>query len=345
MYAACRDAKITDGFAACDSPVGSGKTTAVMAHLLRQAVRRKSRRIFVILPYTSIIQQSVDVYRKALVLPGEGPAKVVAELHCRADFEDMDTRYLTALWRAPIVVTTAVAFFETMASNRPSALRRLHELPGSVVFVDEAHNALPIDLLPLAWGWMNALAEEWGCYWVLASGSLVRYWALPRLMALRIPQPNVCELVPEHLRAELMQYETGRIRFQWEPEPLSRQALCQRVQASPGPRLLILNTVQSAAVFASDLCDAYGREAVEHLSTGAHSGRSCRRQANGSRSVCRIRRIPIGRLLRPRAWKPAWIFHSEPGSARYRRCFLFYRQPAASTGMAQSLKPRCGASA
>lgn len=116
--------------------------------------------------------------------------------------------------------------------------------------MDEAHNALPIDLLPLAWGWMNALAEEWGCYWVLASGSLVRYWALPRLMALRIPQPNVCELVPEHLRAELMQYETGRIRFQWEPEPLSRQALCQRVQASLGPRLLILNTVQSAAVFA-----------------------------------------------------------------------------------------------
>lgn len=344
MYAACRDAKITDGFAACDSPVGSGKTTAVMAHLLRQAVRRKSRRIFVILPYTSIIQQSVDVYRKALVLPGEDPAKVVAELHCRADFEDMDTRYLTALWRAPIVVTTAVAFFETMASNRPSALRRLHELPGSVVFVDEAHNALPIDLLPLAWGWMNALAEEWGCYWVLASGSLVRYWALPRLMALRIPQPNVCELVPEHLRAELMQYETGRIRFQWEPEPLSRQALCQRVQASPGPRLLILNTVQSAAVFASDLCDAYGREAVEHLSTALTAAD---RAAASERIKKRLQdQTDTDWTLVATSCVEAGVdFHSEPGSARYRRCFLFYRQPAASTGMAQSLKPRCGASA
>lgn len=267
MYAACRNAEITDGFAACDSPVGSGKTTAVMAHLLRQAVERKARRIFVILPYTSIIQQSVDVYRKALALPGEDPAKVVAELHCRADFEDMDTRYLTALWRAPIVVTTAVAFFETMASNRPSALRRFHELPGSMIFVDEAHNALPIDLLPLAWGWMNTLAEEWGCYWVLASGSLVRYWELPRLMALRIPRPDVRELVPEDLRKELLRYETGRIRFCWEPEPLSRQELCRRVREAPGPRLLILNTVQSAAVLASDLCDAYGREAVEHLST------------------------------------------------------------------------------
>lgn len=65
MYDACRDAKIKGGFATCDSPVGSGKTTAVMAHLLQQAIERKARRIFVVLPYTSIIQQSVEVYRKA----------------------------------------------------------------------------------------------------------------------------------------------------------------------------------------------------------------------------------------------------------------------------------------
>lgn len=81
MYQACRNAKIDGGFSMCDSPVGSGKTTAVMAHLLQQASRRNSRRIFVVLPYTSIIQQSVDVYRKALVLPEENPEEVVAELH------------------------------------------------------------------------------------------------------------------------------------------------------------------------------------------------------------------------------------------------------------------------
>ena len=267
MYAVCRDAKIRTDFTACDSPVGSGKTTAVMAHLLSQAVARKARRVFVVLPYTSIIQQSVDVYRNALVLPGENPEQIVAELHCRADFDSTDTRYLTALWRAPIVVTTAVAFFETLASNCPSALRRLHELPGSVVFVDEAHNALPLSLLPLAWRWMAALAEEWGCYWVLASGSLVRYWELPRLTALQMPKPAVSELVPQLLRTELMQYEQQRIRFYQSPDSLSRQELRLRVQSAPGPRLLILNTVQSAAVLASDLCDAYGRASVEHLST------------------------------------------------------------------------------
>ena len=130
-----------------------------MAHLLRQAIVRGARRIFVVLPYTSIIQQSVAVYRQALTLPGENPEKVVAEHHCRADYDSKDSRYLTALWRAPIVVTTSVAFFETLASNMPSGLRRLHELPGSMIFVDEAHNALPVKLLPLAWQWMNRLAE------------------------------------------------------------------------------------------------------------------------------------------------------------------------------------------
>lgn len=123
-----------------------------------------------VLPYTSIIQQSVNTYRKALVLPGEKSEEVVAELHSRVEFEDYNLRYLTSLWRAPIIVTTAVAFFETIASNRPSTLRKFHELPGSIIFIDEAHNALPLKLLPLAWGWMNILAKEWSCYWVLASG-------------------------------------------------------------------------------------------------------------------------------------------------------------------------------
>lgn len=267
MYAACRDTKTDSRFSACDSPVGSGKTTAVMAHLLRQSIKCKARHILVILPYTSIIQQSVDVYRHSLVLPGEDPEEVVAELHCRADFQNQDTRYLTSLWRAPIVVTTAAAFFETLASNSPAALRRYHELPGSVIFVDEAHNALPLKLLPLAWHWMNVLAEEWSCYWVLASGSLVRYWRLEPLHPVGMEHPCVSELVDSDLRKRLMQYEHSRVTFRWRSCAVSRRELVNWVQCAPGPRLLILNTVQSAAVIADELCTAYGRECVEHLST------------------------------------------------------------------------------
>ena len=266
MYDSCRTAEVDGHFSSCDSPVGSGKTTAVMAHLLHQAVLRNARRIFVVLPYTGIIEQSVAVYRRSLVLPGENPEEVVAELHHRADFDDYDTHYLTALWRAPIVVTTAVAFFETLSSCRPSALRRLHELPGSVVFLDEAHNALPLGLLPLAWHWMNAFAEEWSCYWVLASGSLVRFWELEQLLETGMAQPKVPELVAPELRERLMQYEKKRIVFRWYDKPLSRQELAARVQNAPGPRLLILNTVKSAAVIAADIAKSFGRDQVEHLS-------------------------------------------------------------------------------
>lgn len=267
LYLSCRSAEAHSGFSVCGSPVGSGKTTAVMAHLLEQACKRNARRIFVVLPYTSIIRQSVDIYRKALVLPGETPEDVVAELHSRADFEDIETRYLTALWRAPIVVTTAVAFFETLSSHNPAALRRLHELPGSLIFVDEAHSALPLRLLPLAWHWMNVLSDEWSCYWVLASGSLVRYWELQPLSGLSMPRPEIAELVRPDLQRELSRYESNRITFRWREKPIGRKELAEWVQEAPGPRLLILNTVQSAAVIAADMAAEFGQTHVEHLST------------------------------------------------------------------------------
>lgn len=269
VYRACRDREIEGGISVCDSPVGSGKTTAVMAHLLQEASRRKARHIFVVLPFTNIIQQSVDTYRKALVLEGETPEEVVAELHCRADFEDEDLRHLTSLWKAPIVVTTAVAFFETMASNRPAALRRFHELPGSLVFLDEAHAALPLTLLPLAWRWMNVLAEEWGCYWVLASGSLVRYWELPCFRELDMPHlKRLPNLIGEGLREELGKYESRRTSFHHRLDsPMSRKELEEWIFSFDGPRLLVVNTVQTAAVVADDLSKSYGREKVEHLST------------------------------------------------------------------------------
>lgn len=264
MYFSCRNRKIDENLASCSSPVGSGKTTAVMAHLLAQAKERGLRRIMVVLPYTNIIQQSVDIYRKALVLPGENPEEVVAELHHRADFENEDTRYLTALWRAPIIVTTAVAFFETLASKGPAGLRRLHELPGSALFIDESHAALPVELLPVAWRWMQIYACEWSCYWVLASGSLNRFWDIPDICSETSAVP---EIVDEPLRNALDAYENKRICYQHDLVPKQIDEFISWIGEFQGPRLVILNTVQSAAVIADYCRMKNGRERVEHLST------------------------------------------------------------------------------
>lgn len=87
VYQACRDADTAPSIYECDSPVGTGKTTAVMAHLLQVACERRLRRVFVVLPFTNIINQSVKIYRKALIWPGENSAEVVAAHHNRIQFE------------------------------------------------------------------------------------------------------------------------------------------------------------------------------------------------------------------------------------------------------------------
>lgn len=265
MYVTCKDAEIEGNISSCDSPVGSGKTTAIMAHLLRQAMKRKLRRIFVILPFTNIIKQSVDIYRESLVLPGENPVDIIAEIHHRADFESEDIRHLSVLWRAPIVVTTAVAFFETLASNKTSTLRRLHELPGSAIFIDESHAALPVRLLPIAWKWINIYAENWGCYWVLASGSLARFWEVREIAGEYCA--NIPEILNDQLRSSLSSYEENRIEYKSDLIPKRLEQLVEWIIKFNGPRLLIVNTVQSAAVIADYICQEYGRERVEHLST------------------------------------------------------------------------------
>jgi CRISPR/Cas system-associated endonuclease/helicase Cas3 len=235
-----------------------------MANLLSQATVRGFRRIIVVLPFTNIIQQSVEIYRKALVLDGEDPRLVVAELHHKADFSEESSWEYAARWNSPIIVTTAVAFFETIASHKPSTLRRLHNLPGSAIFLDEVHAMLPVRLLPLAWRWMKELADEWDTYWVLASGSLKRFWELEEIDS---TVRHVPELVPAVLREETVSCEVERVSYPFQTGAMDAKALVDWVTSFPGPRLLIINTVQSAAIVARELAKLHGKEAVEHIST------------------------------------------------------------------------------
>lgn len=277
LFEACRDAPLNPSIRTCNAPVGSGKTTSIMAHLLRVAAERdpELRHIIVVLPFTNIITQSVEIYRKALVLEGERPEDVVAEHHHRADFDDLDLRQLATLWKAPIIVTTAVQFFETLGSHHPARLRKLHELPGAAVFVDEMHAAIPSYLWPQMWRWLETWTRDWGGHIVLASGSLPRFWELDEYKEAicendQMLMPEVPDLVIDNsLHNDLKRTEERRINYKRRPE--DADALdCQGVinfvvQKKPGPRLLIVNTVQTAAVIAQTMREC-GYD-VLHLST------------------------------------------------------------------------------
>ena len=264
VYAACRDADTKPSMFACDSAVGTGKTTAIMAHLLQAIATKGLRRVIVVLPFTNIIDQSVDVYRKALLLPRENPTEVVAAHHHRVEFADWRSRQFSMLWQTPIVVTTAVQFFETLASNQTASLRKLHQIAGSAIFIDEAHAALPSYLWPAAWKWLRELSDDWGCHFVFGSGSLTRFWELDDFVQ---PIVKLPELVPEEVRERVKAAESSRLTYQTRATPLDLASLVQWVCEQTGPRLLILNTVQSAAVIARELAQKHGRAKVEHLST------------------------------------------------------------------------------
>jgi len=263
IYQASCEIDPTQLIRSCDAPVGSGKTTAVMAHMLRLAKEMELRHVFVILPYTNIIQQSVETYRKCLVLEGENPEEIVAEHHHQVDFECEDFRYLTTLWKAPIIVTTAVQFFETLSHYKPAQLRKLHELPGSAIFIDESHSALPTHIWPQTWLWLKELCQNWSCRCVLASGSLTRFWNLKEFIE---PTEEITDIIPDALRERAIQLEGKRICPLRHPPVLERKELLDFILSKPGPRLVILNTVQSAAVVAHEL-KKESKGLTLHLST------------------------------------------------------------------------------
>lgn len=280
LFRQCLNNNSDDRIVTCAAPVGLGKTTAVTANLLQRAIQHKLRRIFIIAPFTNVISQTARRLREYLVLEGEDPYSVIVEHHHRADFTSPENRQYAQTWQAPIVVTTAVQFFETLASALPAPLRKLHRLPGSAIFIDEAHACVPPHFMRQTWHWIKKLADIWSCHFVLASGSLVKYWEKADIVAAD-EAATLPSLLQKDFFDQTQTAEHQRLTFERlnEGNAFSKNDLLKFVteETPEGSRLIILNTVQSAAVFAHSLqnkiqselsaCAPLSEREVLHLST------------------------------------------------------------------------------
>lgn len=152
------------------APTGAGKTLSMLAFALAYAIRHGLRRIVVVIPYLSIIEQTVQIYNSIFSSFGDG---YVLEHHSLAEHDtvqsvgeaaDADTpgprRLLSENWDAPLVVTTSVQLLESLFANRPAACRKLHRLASSVILFDEVQT-IPAPLAPATLAALSWLSRKY----------------------------------------------------------------------------------------------------------------------------------------------------------------------------------------
>ena len=285
VYQAClQAASQPQGVFRLTVPTGGGKTRSGMAFGLKHALRHGLDRVIVAIPYTSIIEQTADVYRQ-IFRPG-----VVLEHHSAVASEeercdpvslnDVWSRLAAENWDAPIVVTTTVQLFESLFGHKTTACRKLHNIARSVIILDEAQT-LPTHLLEPILDALKQLVDYYKVTLVLCTATQPALDNGPHLRGL----DNIREIVPAPARlfSELrrVSYEL-HVEEKWTWEQVAKemreagQALA--VVNTKNDALLLLEAIQDedALHLSTLLCGAHRRAVLHEVSQRLRQGQACR---------------------------------------------------------------------
>lgn len=237
-------------------PTGGGKTLSSLAFALAHARIHSLERVIVTIPFTSIIEQNADVYRKAL---GDD---AIIEHHSAFDVrrENSRNRVASENWDAPLIVTTTVQLFESLFANRPGACRKLHNLAKSVIILDEAQS-LPVGMLEPIVDALATLLDDYGSTLVISTATQP---ALGTAKKLKTRLHNIREIVPDSLQA----FERlKRVQVRW-PKPLEITAFEQIAQEAAQEQdvLCIVHKRADAQHLCKAMDQVLGHQETVHLS-------------------------------------------------------------------------------
>ncbi|WP_225766503.1 CRISPR-associated endonuclease Cas3'' [Inquilinus sp. Marseille-Q2685] len=264
-----RKAELTPGLFTLTVPTGGGKTLASLSFALEHAVRHGLRRVVYVIPYTSIIEQTAEVFRRAL-----GSQDDILEHHAsfdwerarrtpRADDEAPDAvsklQWAAENWDVPIVVTTAVQFFESLFADRPSRCRKLHNIAGSVVVLDEAQT-MPMQLLRPCMAAIDELARHYGASIVLCTATQPALRVKDGFEKGGFAIDDTRELAPD---PQDLYRRLKRVAVERISEPVADAVIADRFAEQP-QMLCIVNRRQHAQLLFAAIRDLPG---AVHLST------------------------------------------------------------------------------
>lgn len=263
-------------------PTGGGKTVSSLAFALAHAVAHHKRRVIYVIPYTSIIDQTAAVFTNIL---GE---KNVLEHHSGSEstLRDLDTDgtpspkvLATENWDAPVIVTTAVQFFESLYANRSSRCRKLHNLVDSVVIFDEAQT-LPVPFLRPCVAAIGQLVQHYGVTAVLCTATQPTLAPLFAELApglfLREIMEDPAELYAFFRRTTL--HRAGELTEDALAEQLSdtTQVLCVVNRRATAHQLFERLPREGSYCLTTLLCPADRKRLLAEIRTRLQTGMPCR---------------------------------------------------------------------
>ena len=274
-------------------PTGGGKTLSAMALALKRAELNPNvyRRIIVVIPYLSIIEQNAQVYSEifgndAILEHHSGSFDRLQRTSADQEhFSIRDTQQETSdtdphrqnateNWSEPMIVTTSARFFESLFSNRPADLRRVHNIARSIVILDEIQT-LPRAMLAPLLSIIRELSEKWGCTFLFATATLPafekRVGTVDGPNDARWNAGTMREVVqqPVALRAAL-----NRVTIQWELDaPVTWPELASRLLNSDTVLCVVNLREHASALYDALIAETLARNLLDveeqcfHLST------------------------------------------------------------------------------
>ncbi len=154
------------------APTGIGKTLTSLEFALKVKEEKALEKMIYILPFTSIIDQTYEIFDK--IFPG-----VVTKHHYAVTF-DVDTdqhndydrwKFILNSWNEPFIVSTLYQFFFALFSNKNSDNIKFQALQNSVIVLDEVQ-AIPFELWKAFKAILSILSEKLNATFVLMSATM-----------------------------------------------------------------------------------------------------------------------------------------------------------------------------